>query len=135
MRGSSRAGQATVEFALVITLLMTAMCAIIEFSWVFYNCSHVTHAVEKAARVGVVGGSNDDITAVVVGSPGGLPISRPVIRACKPDGTPLPSSDRTHGNLLTVSASIDYPELSPLSRFVKMASFGQLSASCTVRVE
>lgn len=130
-----RRAQATVEFSLCAILLFTVICAIFEFGWVLYNLSYLNNAVSKAARLGVTGADNATITAAVVGAVGGLPIGTPTITVTTIAGGTVINTDRTPGNLLTVSASINYPNLTPLSRLVKMASFGTLTVSNVCRLE
>lgn len=135
MKKGLRAGQATVEFSLVAIVLFTVICAILEFGWVFYNYSYLNNAVSKATRLGVSGADNTTIVAAVVGAVGGLPIGSPEISVSTMIGGTVANTDRTPGNMITVSASIAYPNLTPLSVLVRMARFGTLTVSCTCRIE
>lgn len=135
MKKGFRAGQATVEFSLVAIVLFTVICAIFEFGWVFYNYSYLNNAVSKATRMGVSGADNATIVAAVVGAVGGLPIGSPEISVSTMIGGTVANTDRTPGNMITVSASIAYPNLTPLSALIRMARIGTLTVSCTCRIE
>lgn len=50
MRLNSEKGQATVEFALVLPLLLLLLCGIIDFGWIFGNKLLAENAVREAAR-------------------------------------------------------------------------------------
>lgn len=46
----SEEGQAMVEFALALPLLLMILCGIIDFGWLFYNQLNVDNAAREAAR-------------------------------------------------------------------------------------
>lgn len=130
-----RRGQAIVEFALSSVILVTLFTAIFEFSWVFYNYAYLNNALNKAGRLAIVGGTNQQVTDEVTGAAGGLPIGAPTISVCTPAGEPKLSTDRTPGDWITITATIDYPNLTPLSQLVRMSPIGSLTSSCTLRIE
>ena len=43
-------GQAMVEFALVLPLLLTLLCGIIDFGWLYYNQITLNNAAREGAR-------------------------------------------------------------------------------------
>lgn len=134
----TRRGQGLVEFALSLTLLITMMCGIFEFSWVFYNYAYLNNVVSKAARMGVplqATGTNNDaaISAAVTSSRGGLPIQAPTIRLT--DQTGNTTTSRAAGNILIVEAQMDYASITPLASLVQMSSLSRLKASCAVVLE
>ena len=47
-------GQALVEFALVLPILLVLLCAIIDFSWMYYNQITISNAAREGARYAVV---------------------------------------------------------------------------------
>lgn len=47
-------GQAMVEFALVLPILLLVVCGIIDFGWMFFNQLTLQNATNIAARTGVV---------------------------------------------------------------------------------
>jgi Flp pilus assembly protein TadG len=50
----SEDGQATVEFALVLPILLMILCGIIDFGWLFYNQAMVNNACREGARFACV---------------------------------------------------------------------------------
>lgn len=61
-------GQALVEFALVLPLLLFLVFGVIEISRIGYSFVTLNNAVRTAARVASVGGLDSDITSAVTGS-------------------------------------------------------------------
>ena len=47
-------GQAMVEFAIVLPLLLLVICAIIDFGWIFYNNISVNNCSREGARYAIV---------------------------------------------------------------------------------
>ncbi|HHY30590.1 MAG TPA: pilus assembly protein, partial [Syntrophaceticus sp.] len=58
-------GQALLEFALVLPILLLFVFGIIEFGIIFFDNLVITQAVREGARVGVVGGSDVEILETV----------------------------------------------------------------------
>lgn len=54
MRIKSERGQAMVEFALVLPLLILLLCGILDFGWIFYNDIMVSNAAREAARYSAI---------------------------------------------------------------------------------
>jgi Flp pilus assembly protein TadG len=64
----SEKGQAMVEFALVLPLLILILCGILDFGWIFFHQILVNNAAREAARYSSIhlyddGAVNDDDTA------------------------------------------------------------------------
>lgn len=47
-------GQALVEFALVLPLLLALLCGIIDFGWLYYNQITLNNAAREGARYAVI---------------------------------------------------------------------------------
>jgi Flp pilus assembly protein TadG len=52
-------GQALVEFALVLPLLIMLVCGIMDFGWLFYNVLSLQNACREGARKAVVISTSD----------------------------------------------------------------------------
>lgn len=50
----SERGQAMVEFALVLPVLLTLLCGIIDFGWIYYNQITLNNAAREGARYAVI---------------------------------------------------------------------------------
>lgn len=47
-------GQAIVEFALVLPILLVLLCGIIDFGWIYYNQITLNNAAREGARYAVI---------------------------------------------------------------------------------
>ena len=50
----SKEGQAVVELAITLPILILILCAIIDFGWLFTNQNVIDHCSREAARYGIV---------------------------------------------------------------------------------
>ena len=50
----SEKGQAMVEFALVLPLLLALLCGIVDFGWLYYNQITLNNAAREGARYAVI---------------------------------------------------------------------------------
>lgn len=50
----SERGQAMVEFALVLPVLLALLCGIIDFGWIYYNQITLNNAAREGARYAVI---------------------------------------------------------------------------------
>lgn len=92
-------GQAIVEMALVLTVLLLLLTGIIEFGRILSAQLIVSHASREGARIGVLGKTDAEITQRVLDAAGVLDESK--IRV---DITP-PQSGRVRGAELRVEVS------------------------------
>jgi uncharacterized protein (UPF0333 family) len=69
-------GQALLEFALVLPVLLLLVFGIIEFGLIFFDNLVITQAAREGARVGVVGGSDAEIIETIEYSAASLDQSR-----------------------------------------------------------
>lgn len=119
-----RRGQALVEIALVLPLLLVLLAGIIEFGWTYYQLYHLYNATRLAARVGAGQGSgnNGAITTCVLQSKGPVTLSAsPTVAVSTPGLAAMASDDRTEGNLLTVYVRAQYI---PFTRLVDLRQLG-----------
>jgi Flp pilus assembly protein TadG len=128
-------GQAMVEFALVLPVLLIVLLAILKFGLLFENYLTLTDAVRSGARTLAIGRGTANActpaTAQVKSSAGSLNQTSLVVNA--PTFTsPDSCTSLTSGNAATISAT--YPcNLSIMG--VNFAPGCSLSASATERVE
>ncbi len=65
-KSKANRGQALVEFALAISLLLILLVGMLEFGFVFHTYLSLDHASLEGARVGALGGSDEAISAKVL---------------------------------------------------------------------
>ncbi|PKK88147.1 MAG: pilus assembly protein TadE [Candidatus Wallbacteria bacterium HGW-Wallbacteria-1] len=99
-------GQALVEFALVLPLLLVLFFAIIEFGYLFYHQYCLADGVRAGARAGSIGRDLADIRNEVIAR-STLPISINDISISKP-------ANSLKGSPFRVSASFNHRLLTPL---------------------
>lgn len=119
-------GQALVEFALVLPLLLVVVTGIIQFGVVFHDYLNLTDAVRAGARAAAVSATSSDPVAsarsAVTSSAGGLDARRLGVTV---------SSTWQSGSLVTVAATYPYS----ISIFGISVRAGSLASSTTERVE
>jgi len=99
-------GGASVEFAVVLPLLMLLICGTIEFGVLFYNKQVVTNASREAVRAGIAGANNATMQQIasdycgsrLIGLKNAIPAGAVSVVVTPPDTQ----------NDLTVSVSLDY---------------------------
>jgi hypothetical protein len=101
-------GQALLEFALVLPILLLLVFGIIEFGLIFFDNLVITQAAREGARVGVVGGSDAEIMETVEYSAGSLDLSLLQI-GIEPDQT-----ERSQGDPLKVEVHYNVPIMTPI---------------------
>ena len=94
-------GQALVEMALVLSILLLLLTGIVEFGRVLSAQLVVSHASREGARIGVVGAIDDLISQRAMNAAGTLDTGKVIVSV-----SPSPS-ERLRGSQLTVQ--VEYP--------------------------
>jgi Flp pilus assembly protein TadG len=120
-------GQALVELAVTITILLLIVFGIIEFSRIGYTYILVAHASREGARMGALGRTDDQIYLAVnesLAAVGNIPI----IVSIDPN-----QSMRVRREPISVQVAVKLPLLTPLSTILP----NPLGIQCTtvMRVE
>ncbi|MCL6638087.1 MAG: pilus assembly protein [Firmicutes bacterium] len=123
-----RRGQALVELALVLPLLILLAMGTMEFGRIFHSYLLITNASREGARAGVVGGDDTAIRTKVKEAATSLGLTDGQISI-----TPLQGA-RTRGVPLTVTVQYQVDLITPVLQVVVPDPF-PLSASTTMRVE
>lgn len=127
MKRHDNKGQSTVEFVLLLPVLLLILMAIIEFGFMFNAYLSITHASREGARLGSIGGTDSEIVAEVKSN---LPTLIPENIAV----TITPAATRQHGQDVSVSVSYSYPAMMPLINAV-IGDSVNLNAETAMRVE
>lgn len=120
-------GQAIVEFALVLPILLALLCGIIDFGWIYYNQITLNNAAREGARYAVIHydpstnwkeSAESRMTTSMVGVNDAIAIvSDPVEQK------------------ITASVTADTPILTGFSSTIIGKRSINLHASCTMRLE
>jgi Flp pilus assembly protein TadG len=121
--GSRQRGQALVEFALVVPVLLILVLGIVDFGWALRSWITVTNSAREGAHIGAVGASCEDIQQSTVGASAGLLTAGDVsVENCQ--GEP--------GTSVVVTVTHDYSFVTPLGTLVTTFSGGALPSTITM---
>lgn len=120
-------GQAMVEFALVLPILLIILLGIMEFGLVFHEYLVVTHAAREGARVAVLGGTDTEISSAVTRAADS--IDRGSLT------TTIAPGVRVRGNQVTVQVTNPVPLVTPLFSAIFPQNPFPVSGISIMRVE
>lgn len=121
-------GQAMVELALVLPILLILFMGIIEFGRVYHSYLVITNASREGARVAILGGSDEAISARVGEVTADLDQTK-----IQTVVTPVPA-ERMSGKLATIDVQYKIPLVFPLFDIV-IPNPLPLSSKTVMRVE
>jgi len=122
----SEKGQAMVEFALVLPILLLILCGILDFGWLYFNQLTLNNAAREGARYAAIhyssgGDWQADALAVMRSSAGSVEAPTvTVVKNSEPD--------------VTATAVADVPVLTGFSAAI-LGNTKTLTASCTMKIE
>lgn len=106
---TSQKGQALVEMALVLPLLLMLLFGVADFGRIFHAYLTLDHAGREAARLASVDGSDSDIQSTITTDTAGLDPSKLTVTL-----NPTGASNRASGTDVTVTLSYTVDFLTPL---------------------
>ncbi len=124
------AGQALIEFALVLPVMLAAAFAIVLVAEIGIARLALQHATAEAARTGALTNDDDAIRETLAAAVAPLAPER-VVTGIEPPSSESPRSGDPRGSLLTVAATYEVPM--PLA-FIGLSRV-TVSASATRRIE
>jgi len=127
MRPNNR-GQAIVEFALILPILIVLVMGILEFGLFFHSYVSVSFASKEAARLAALD-ANATSQSIAVSVQATMPATGNMTI------TLAPAAPRTTGLPLTVSASAQHTFMTPLIAVVMPSNPYTISSSTTARSE
>lgn len=128
MKLQEKKGQALVEFAIILPIVLLLVMGILEFGLIMNSYLSIEHASREGARAGSVGGSDVDIQNAVNSVLTDHDLNRLTIQT-------LPSeSNRTRGEALTVRLLYDYHVTVPIISAILNNTI-ELEAETTMRIE
>ena len=117
-------GQSMAEFALIVPIFLVLVFAIVDFGMGFHSWITVSNAAREGARLGSVGGTQDQIIDRVEQRAGSLDEDKLTVTVTNAEG---PS-----GESVTVEVDYEYDLITPLSSLVGFLSGGSLGSSLDV---
>lgn len=123
-------GQAMLEFALVLPILLFLVMGIIEFGRIFSAYLTITELAREGARYGVVGNTDASIKTLIKNRATAITLTDGDITITPQD----PANPRKRGNSLQVSIHYSVDIVVPLIAELIPDPF-PLTASCTMRCE
>ena len=130
MNSKNEKGQAMVEFALLLPILLLLFSGIINFGWIFGNQLLANNAAREAARYTAIhysDSSSDDDSAVATG----------IVAARAPTlvSPTVTVSKSASGDSITVSIGSNVNLLTPLMSAIFPNGQYSVTAQCTMRLE
>lgn len=120
-------GQALVEFALIIPVLLLLVVGVMEFGLVINQYMVMAEAAREGARSAALGGSNDTVTTVVKTAASSIDTSQLTISIS-------PTTTRIRGNGVTVIVKKPVKSITTMMSPFFPAGF-MVQGSATMRVE
>ncbi|MDF2614267.1 MAG: TadE-like protein [Clostridia bacterium] len=121
-------GQALVEFAVILPLLLLLIMGIIQFGLVMNAYLTTQNAAREGARAGIVGDSDTEVKNIVSAVSPNLSADKLIVNITPAEG------NRISGETLTVQVSYNYPITIPIIDSLLGSSI-LLNAKTTMRIE
>ena len=116
-------GQALVEFAMVLPVLILLVVGMMQFGLLFHEYLLVTHAAREGARVATLGGSDAEIIAAVNAA------------ATSPSDTDIMPASRVRGAQVTITVTKHVALITPLFNAMFPQNPVPVSGTSIMRVE
>lgn len=145
-RIKSEEGQAMVEFAIALPLLLLILCGIIDFGWLFYNQLNVDNTSREAARAICVQCSNtpyndvydtaEEIINANIYNPETLrEVDGITVAYLDASGNQIENSNGVNAKMVRVTVRIDMPVLTFVLHAICQGDTRTVSSSSTFKVE
>jgi len=126
-------GQAMVEFALILPLLILLLCGIIDFGWIYGNQIQLNNASRDTARFMAINyGTSTDTQADATAN---TTLRNRLGTGNYMNNTNLNVNSTKTGDTVSVTATYPLPFLTPLLSTVLHRTVMNLSSTTTMRIE
>ena len=125
-------GQAMVEFALVLPILLFVVCGIIDFGWLFFNQLSLDNACREGARYAAVCSENEECETMTADHINN--IIAPVLDDVKITITYTDLSDKLNGDVV-VNLEADMRILTPVLGIINGSQTKTLTSEVVMKVE
>lgn len=129
MQNNNESGQAMVEFALVLPVLLLILCAIVDFGWIFGNQLLADSACKEATRYTAIhyyDSSTDNDQSIAAGI-----VTARAPTLVSPSVTITPSA----GDSITVKVTSQINVITPLISLLFPDGKYTITAQCVMRLE
>jgi Flp pilus assembly protein TadG len=124
----SEKGQALVELALIVPVLLLLVLGVFEFGRLLNAYMTVQHAAREGARLGILGATDAEIESRVLSTAVSLDTTRMMV------GIAPAKASRTTGTIMTVSVTYSFKVIVPFID-VLLGSSLPIRSSLSMRVE
>lgn len=121
-------GQAILEVALVLPILIFVFCAMVDFGRILYSSAHLNMVTQEAVRLAGLGKSDDEIVQFVSDK-----VSLVDKNSVKTDITP-DDLNRKSGDYVTVKIIYNIKYITPFMNKIFPSPF-EVAVQSTIRVE
>jgi Flp pilus assembly protein TadG len=121
-------GQAVVEIALVLPILLFVLCGIVDFGRILYASSHLNIVSQEAVRLGGIGSKDYEIAEFVNNKVHLADKDSMIVKITPTD------LQRKSGDYITVNISYQVKYITPLMNTILPSPFNVITGS-TIRVE
>jgi len=130
---NNREGQAAVELAIVLPLLILILCGIVDFGWMFTNQNIIDHCAREGARYGIIHAADSGASTAIINYTKSLAPTN--IASCLVITVTFtnPTSPRLGDVVVVVTGSIK--ALTPITGIFTSGKKMILKSSCTMKVE
>lgn len=128
MMGSKKKGQALVEFAILLPILILIIAGIMEFGIILNSYLTIQNASREGARYGIMGANDSEIIQIVHDVTPNLDINRLSIEITPGD------TSRKPGDTITVKVIYDYDLIIPIISNI-VGNEVELRAQTSMRIE
>lgn len=127
-RVKNQKGQALVEFAIILPLLLLLIMGIIQFGMIINAYLSIQNAAREGARAGILGSSDTEIESIMINTLPALNADSLIVNI-----TPS-EADRSSGDPLTVNVRYNYPIIIPIIDSL-FSNTVVLNAETSMRIE
>lgn len=110
--GARERGQALVEFALILPIMLLLICALVDFGRAYYTWLMVTNAAREGARIGATQQPIGAINTRIIDSADGLDPSRLTISVTNVQGP--------RGEPIEVDLTYDFRFVTPIGNIMQL---------------
>lgn len=130
MKNSSNIkGQALVEFAVVLPILLLVVMGVIEFGIMLNSYLTLQNVTREGVRAGALGSSNNEIESIIKSGSIGMEESNISIAITPDDGS------RSTGEILTIKVIYNYQLTIPIISSIFIDKTVPLQAEVSMRIE